>query len=103
MDAKLTVPLPPELHAFVAREAEREDRSMASVVRRAVAEAAARRERSTVLLRVLCCGKGHRHECGLGYCGDSAHWWSAGAKIGQAKSGCRCQCWAGCAGIRGVS
>jgi hypothetical protein len=46
MDAKLTVPLPPELHAFVAREAEREDRSMASVVRRAVAEAAARRQRS---------------------------------------------------------
>ena len=46
MDERLTVPLPPELHAFVAREAEREDRSMASVVRRAVAEAAARRQRS---------------------------------------------------------
>jgi hypothetical protein len=40
MDERLTVPLPPEL------QAEREDRSMASVVRRAVAEAAARRERS---------------------------------------------------------
>jgi hypothetical protein len=37
---QVTVPLPPELRAFVAREAEREDRSQASVIRRLVAEAA---------------------------------------------------------------
>jgi hypothetical protein len=37
---QISVPLPPELRAFVVREAQREDRSQASVIRRLVAEAA---------------------------------------------------------------
>ena len=37
---QVSVPLPPELRAFVAREAQWEDRSQASVIRRLVAEAA---------------------------------------------------------------
>ena len=41
---QLSVPLPREQRDFVAREAEREDRPQASVIRRLVAEAA-RRER----------------------------------------------------------
>jgi hypothetical protein len=43
---QLSVPLSAELRAFVQNEARREDRSEASVVRRLIAEAAARRERS---------------------------------------------------------
>jgi hypothetical protein len=39
---QVSVPLPPELRAFVAREAEREERSQASVIRRLIAEAARR-------------------------------------------------------------
>jgi hypothetical protein len=39
---QLSVPLPAELRVFVQRAAEREDRSMASVIRRLVAAAAAR-------------------------------------------------------------
>jgi hypothetical protein len=42
---QVSVPLPAELRAFVARVAEREERSQASVIRRLVAEAA-RRERA---------------------------------------------------------
>jgi hypothetical protein len=37
---QVSVPLPPELRQFVARVAEAEDRSVASVIRRLVAEAA---------------------------------------------------------------
>jgi hypothetical protein len=36
----VSVPLPADLHAYVRRQAEREDRSVASVIRRLVAEAA---------------------------------------------------------------
>jgi hypothetical protein len=46
MDAKLSVPLPRELRAFVQREAAREDRSEASVVRRLIAREAQRSERA---------------------------------------------------------
>jgi len=42
LETKLTVPLPAGLRAFVEREAERGLQSQASVVRRLVAEAAAR-------------------------------------------------------------
>jgi hypothetical protein len=44
MDEKLTVPLPTLLREFVAREAEREDRSEASFVRRLITAEAERRE-----------------------------------------------------------
>jgi hypothetical protein len=37
---QVSVPLPAELRAFVEREAERQDRSVASVIRRLVASAA---------------------------------------------------------------
>jgi hypothetical protein len=37
---QVSVPLPAELRAFVERQAEAEDRSVASVIRRLVAEAA---------------------------------------------------------------
>jgi hypothetical protein len=37
---QISVPLPAELRAFVERQAEAEDRSIASVIRRLVAEAA---------------------------------------------------------------
>jgi hypothetical protein len=39
---QISVPLPPELRAYVQTVAEREDQSQASVIRRLVAEAAAR-------------------------------------------------------------
>src|SRR5262249_26141356 len=41
---QVSVPLPPELRAFVARVAEQEDRSQASVIRKLVAEAARKSE-----------------------------------------------------------
>jgi hypothetical protein len=44
MDEKLTVPLTSQLRKFVAREAEREDRSEASFVRRLITAEAERRE-----------------------------------------------------------
>jgi hypothetical protein len=37
---QVSVPLPDDLRAYVRRQAEREDRSVASVIRRLVAEAA---------------------------------------------------------------
>ena len=37
---QVSVPLPADLRAFVEREARREDRSVASVVRRLIADAA---------------------------------------------------------------
>jgi hypothetical protein len=43
---QVSVPLPPELRDFVARVAEAEDRSQASVIRRFVAEAARRSQQS---------------------------------------------------------
>jgi hypothetical protein len=46
MDERLTVPLPTPLREFVARQAEREDRSIASYVRRLIAAEAERREHS---------------------------------------------------------
>jgi hypothetical protein len=39
---QVSVPLPAELHAFVERAAEREDRSVAGQIRHLVAEAAGR-------------------------------------------------------------
>ena len=42
---QLSVPLSPQLRAFVQDEARREDRSEASVVRRLIAAEVARRER----------------------------------------------------------
>jgi CopG-like RHH_1 or ribbon-helix-helix domain, RHH_5 len=44
MEDRLTVPLPTQLREFVAREAEREDRSVASFVRRLISAEAERRE-----------------------------------------------------------
>jgi hypothetical protein len=44
MDEKLTVPLPTPLREFVAREAEREDRSVASYVRRLIQAEVERRD-----------------------------------------------------------
>jgi hypothetical protein len=41
---QVSVPLPAELRAFVEREAERQDRSVASVIRRLVDQAARREE-----------------------------------------------------------
>jgi len=43
---QVSVPLDRELREFVEREAEREDRSMAAMIRRIVAAEAARRERA---------------------------------------------------------
>jgi Arc/MetJ-type ribon-helix-helix transcriptional regulator len=44
MDEKVTVPLPTQMREFVRVQAEREDRSEASFVRRLIAAEAERRE-----------------------------------------------------------
>jgi hypothetical protein len=43
-NGQVSVPLPDDLRAYVRRQAEREDRSVASVIRRLVAQAAAAAE-----------------------------------------------------------